>query len=112
MASYDFYVGEYRGTSIPRDFFGKFADLAKQHLERYKKQYTVHGDKKSENIAVCAMAETLYYYQNLQDNGIVSSVSVGSVSTSYIAPENNNKAKEKALYKQASLYLDIYRGVS
>ena len=63
-------------------------------------------------MAVCAMADALYYFETAANGGAVTSSSIGSVSSSQQAPEVDvsAKAQNRELYRCASLYLDIYRG--
>lgn len=114
MADYEFYTGVYMGGSIPPDDFPRLALRAGEQLARYKRIYTVTAPgPDSEDKAICAMADALYYFEEAVNGGLVTSSSIGSVSSSQqiqgvdISP----KAQSKELYRSASLYLDIYRGV-
>ena len=84
-------------------------------LEHYKRIYTVTApDEKAEKMAICAMIDALYFYATAQNGEMVSSASIGSVSVNYNAPKAvdlSPKAQEKELFRCASLYLEIYRGV-
>jgi hypothetical protein len=69
-----------------------------------------------ENMAVCAMADSLAYFSAAQNGmGAVASASIGSVSVSYgnsaSAVDLSPKGQAKELYRCASLYLEFYRGV-
>ena len=86
-------------------------------LEQYKRTYTVTApDDYAEDMAICAMADALFYFANaLNGTANVSSASIGSVSVSYNVPKAvdlSPKAQEKELFRCASQYLEIYRGVS
>lgn len=110
MADYAFYVTSYLGGSIPEADFPRLAKRAGEQLARYKRIYTVTApDASSENMAVCAMADAMYYFETVQN--APQSASIGSVSSSIgsrvdISP----KAQAAELYRCAALYLDIYRG--
>ena len=114
MADYGFYMTEYLGGSIPQADFPRLAKRAGEQLERYKRIYRVKAPRAdSEELAVCAMADALYYFETAQNGGVVASSSIGSVSSSYQAgtADVTPKAQAKELYRCACLYLDIYRGV-
>ena len=115
------YIAAYHGTAITDLAFpGEWAYYSNQaiaKLEYYKRIYTVvASDEKAEKLAVCAMADALFYFANAQNGTAnVSSASIGSVSVSYNAPKAvdlSPKAQEKELFRCASQYLEIYRGVS
>lgn len=136
MVDYTFYIGEYNGSIITdKQEWRTFCKRAEEQLDRYKRIYTVQPLDKSvgvnasdfrgipkntgnwaENMAVCAMVDALYYFANAQNgNGTVSAASIGSVSVNYDTPKSvdlSPKAQERELFRCASLYLDIYRGVS
>lgn len=112
MADYKFYTFTYMGGSIPADDFPRLEKRAAEQLARYKRTYRVrtpHVD--SEDKAICAMADALYYFETAQ-NGVVTSSSIGSVSSSTQAPavDVTPKAQARELYRCASQYLHIYRG--
>ena len=122
MVEYSFYTDEFRGNSIPREDWPRFAMAADAQLSDFKRKYTARiTDEHSTQMAACAMADTLYFYAVAQSGGMnggtVSSVGVGSVSTSYGSPmavstlDVSPKAQSRELYRAASMYLDFYRGV-
>lgn len=113
MLDYAFYLTQYLGDSIPSEEFCRLAKRAAAQLDRYKRVYTVTAsDELAESMAICAMADALYYYEAAQSGagGAVSSAKVGSVSVSYNTADVSEKAQERELYRCARLYLDIYRG--
>lgn len=117
MPDYEFYLNKYMGDSIAGDDFYRLIKRAGEQLARYKRIYTVTApEEDSEDMAVCAMADALAYYEAaLNGTGAaVSSASIGSVSVSYAgaagAADLSQKAQEGELYRCACLYLDIYRG--
>ena len=122
MVSYEFYTNMYRGGSIPAQDWMTFEARAAAQLARYKRIYTVtvpEYEPDAEFKAICAMAEALAYFTAALNGtgGPVSSASIGSVSVSYAgasgggAVDLSAKGQERELYRCASLYLDIYRGV-
>lgn len=117
MVSYDFYLSEYCGDSIPCEEWDVFSNRAQEQLNRYKRIYTVTApDEKAEAMAVCAMADALAYFAAAQNGagGVVTGASIGSVSVSYggaDAVDLSPKGQARELYRCASMYLDIYRGV-
>lgn len=115
--SYLFYMVEYGGDGIPdEETFDRLAKRADAQLARYRRIYTVTApENDSERMALCAMADALYYFACAQNGtgGPVSSASIGSVSVSYGASGSvdvSPAAQARELYRAASLYLDIYRG--
>ena len=118
MVDYSFYVGTYRGSSIPVADWPLFEARATDQLNHYKRIYTVTApDENAEAMAICAMADALAYFTAAQNGtgGAVASASVGSVSVSYTgtasAVDLSSKGQARELYRCASQYLEIYRGV-
>ena len=117
MPDYDLYVNVYCGGTIPEEDWEQYRVRAADHLERYKRIYTVTApDPDSESKALCAMADALYGFDLLAsgEGGPVQSASIGSVSVSYggsaQAVDLTPKGQARELYRCASRYLDIYRG--
>ena len=115
MVTYDFYVGEYHGSSVSQENWATLERDASAKLRQYKKNYTVTAeDENSEAMAVCAMAETLDYFETARSGtGSVQSASIGSVSVNYGSTAGidvSPKSQEKAMYQAACMHLDIYRG--
>ncbi len=117
MADYEFYASVYMGDSIPENEFPRLAKRAGEQLSRYKRIYTVTApEQTSEDMAICAMADALAYYEAAQNGtgGPVSAASIGSVSVSYSGSANavdtSQAAQARELYRCAKMYLDIYRG--
>lgn len=111
MADYAFYIGTYMGGSIPLNDFTRLATRAGDQLRRYKRIYTVTAPEPcSEDKAICAMADAMFYFETAANTP--QSSSIGSVSSSQgSAVDISPKAQEKELYRCAKMYLDIYRGV-
>lgn len=114
MVDYNFYTTHYLGDSITGDEWPLYEKRAGEELNRYKRIYTVTApETDSENMAVCAMADALAFFAAAQ-NGTeaVKSASIGSVSVSYDSSVDiSPKGQAKELYRCASLYLEISRGV-
>ena len=118
MIEFSTYRGVYRGSSIPESDWPLFSAIAEDQLARYKRVYTVTApSENAEAMAICAMADALAYFAAAQNGagGAVASASIGSVSVSYAgaasAVDLSPKAQAKELYRCASQYLEIYRGV-
>ena len=119
MVNYDFYISEYQGGSIQQEEWGIYARQAEAQLAWYKRIYTVtvpDNQPNAEKMAICALAEALHNVDLIANGeGGLQSASIGSVSTSYgnaaAAVDMSAKGQAKELYRLASLYLDIYRGV-
>lgn len=116
---WDFYLNTYHGSAIQPGEWIAYEGQAAAHLARYKRIYTVTAPgPDSEAMAVCAMAEALQGFDLLAsgEGGPVQSASIGSVSTSYGSSASQSidlspKGQARELYRCASLFLDIYRGV-
>ncbi|NLU24143.1 MAG: hypothetical protein GXW99_05385 [Clostridiales bacterium] len=108
MADYAFYTGTYLGGSIPAADFPRLAKRAEEQLARYKRLYTVVGEAEADDMAICAMADAMYYFETAQN--APQSASIGSVSSSRGTVDISPKAQAAELYRCAALYLDIYRG--
>lgn len=112
MPCYEFYLTQFATGNIPPESFFAYASRAEHEINRLERIYTVTGTDTQRNLAVCAVADLLYYFDTLSCNGAtLKSVSVGSVSESYSDVDMSVKAQRKEIYKTVSLYLDIYRGV-
>lgn len=121
MVNHEFYKSKYHGGSISAAEWPVFEARAAAQLARYKRIYTVtapEGEPDAEKMAVCAMADALAYFTAALNSagGPVASASIGSVSVSYAgasggAVDLSAKGQAQELYRCASQYLDIYRGV-
>lgn len=123
-------------AGIPAEAWSFYSSRAEDQLDRYKRIYAVSvppdmeakaGDANrfaflerpyAEAMAICAMADALSSFDAIQNGagGPVSSASIGSVSVSYgnLAASTldvSPKGQAKELYRCASKYLEIYRGV-
>lgn len=107
MVDYQFYRDAYLGSSIGEKAFPEVAKRAWEYLEVLKNRFrVVSSGEESEKLAVCAMAEAIH---KAEKRGAVSSATVGSVSVHY---GGTGKNLNRELLRRASIYLDIYRGVS
>lgn len=107
---YDFYVGQYLGDRMGEKTFCELARRAQQELDRIKRVYTVKPySEQAHAMAICAMAETLHAASARQSG--VSSASIGKVSVRYESAAVKENELRRELYRQASVYLDICRGV-
>ena len=108
MVGYEFYVNQYMGDVIPEKAFPAAQAQACAALEKLCRTYKVwDSGEESKKLAVCAMAETIHAYNRRR--GGVTSASIGGVSVRY---ENTDSTLWKELYRQAAIYLDIYRGAT
>lgn len=121
MVDFEFYKNAYMGGSVSQMDWPTYEARAADELARYKRIYTVSapdGSKDAESMAICAMAEQIHGFDLIAngEGGAIQSASIGSVSTSFgstgaQAVDATPAGQAKALYRCASLYLDIYRGV-
>ena len=113
----DFYRNEYGGTVLQGASLMENLKRAEDVLASYERTYTVTGSERDRKMALCAMAETLEYFAVAQNGqGGLRYASVGTVSVSgkgiYSPVDISPKAQEKELYRCASTYLTIYRGLA
>lgn len=105
MVEYGFYVNTYLGEKIPEKAFASLAAQAAGVLGGYERHYQVSGGEDAKAMAICAMAECLQEHHRRCRH---TAASVGNVSVRYETPK---EPLERQLYRAASTYLDIYRGV-
>lgn len=99
MVDYEFYINDYLGSAIPEKAFSGVAAQARQWLQYLKNNYrVVSSGAEAEKLAMCAMAEALWRRQ--------------SGELVFPGKTGENKSLGRALYEKASIYLDIYRGVT
>lgn len=113
MTSYAFYVAAFGGGAIAEDDWPAYAARAQDQLEHYRRIYTVRGGERAAQMAVCAMAEAMYAFDQAENGALgAASVSIGSVSSSRAQgalPDASPKAKAEELYRCARRYLAIER---
>lgn len=112
---YEFYRNVYRGTAIEEEEFPELLARARDQLAVYHRSYRIEADQQGENMALCAMAEVIGYFDAAQNGeGGLRYASVGTVSISgkgiYSAIDINPEAQAKQIYRAAERYLKIYRG--
>ncbi len=113
---YEFYTQIYGGTALEQAEFSQLVLRARDKLDQLKRYYTVSGSGEQENMALCAMAEAISYFDAAQNGqGGLRYASVGTVSVSgkgiYSQVDISPKAREEELYRCARRYLEICRGV-
>ena len=111
---YDFYVTEYHGNRITQEEFPAAQARAADRLAHFKRLWTVTGSAQDEAMAVCAMADALYFYDCAANGMLVQSAKVGSVSSTAHAggaADVSAAAQKAELLRCARTYLSIYRGV-
>ena len=114
---YEFYVNQYKGTAIDIARWPYLPQRAADYLAELARQCRVEGSEHDRSMAVCALAETLDYYEAAQNGeGSLRYASIGSVSVSgkgiYGQLDISPKARERELYRCARRYLTVYRGLS
>ena len=112
---YGFYRDTYLGTALEEGEFAEVFQRAKAQLEQYERCFRVTGDEVARNMALCAMADAIAYFQAAQNGeGGLRYAKVGTVSVSgkgiYSAIDISPKVQQRELYRTACRYLDIYRG--
>ena len=113
MVTFEYYTSTYKGDSIPQSEWAGYEQRAQSRLDRYKRVYTVTApEDDSEDNAVCAMADTMYFFDMASNGGDYISSSIGSVSSSRSANQVDlsEKAQNISIYRAAQEFLDIYRG--
>ena len=113
---YGFYQNTYLGTALSETEFPEVFRRAQEQLNYYDRRYRVTGDETARNMAVCAMADVIAYFQAAQNGeGGLRYAKVGTVSVSgkgiYSAIDISPQAQERELYRAACRYLTIYRGI-
>ena len=110
MADFGFYKDVFLGDRIPEKHFASLAQRAREVLQSYERAYRVNvPGEDSYRMAICAMAETLHDYSKRSSG--MTAASVGEVSVHYESGDNAQKNLQRELYRKASIYLDITRGV-
>ena len=112
---YEFYQHTYGGTGLTPEEFPEYWARAMEKLACYRRTYQVSGDENMANMAACAMADTIAYYDAARNGqGGLRYASVGTVSVSgkgiYTQVDVSPEAQERELYRTAATYLTIYRG--
>ena len=105
MVDFAYYADAYLGSLIPEKEFPRLAKRAGEYLNKLSRIYRVEGGADARAMAVCAMAEELYRSGNRRG---VASASIGGVSVRY--DDGGSRRLLGQMYRQAAIYLDMYRG--
>ena len=107
MADYEFYRNIFLGDAVPEQAFPGAVRQASDVLDRFRRVYQVETPgPDSENMALCAMAESIYRAGKHTEG--VAAASAGNVTVRYA---DKREPLMTRLYRDASVYLGIYRGV-
>jgi hypothetical protein len=110
MADYAFYTDIYYGSLIPEKAFPEMAQRAGEYLACLQRNYRVSADGRDcLNMAICAIAESLYAHSKRR--GGITAAAVGEASVHYMAARDGDRQLCRELYEKASIYLQICRGV-
>lgn len=107
---YLFYLEEYDGH-LTEEQFNRCIRKAVHRMEHYSRVYQVEGDDTAVRLAVCAIADILAEYDEAEQNGNPSSMSVGSVSVSLQQKDLSETALNRDCLSAVRRYVDICRGV-
>ena len=113
----DFYKNVFGGRCLEGEALAEYLARAEDALRCMENAYTVtEFVDNGRAMALCAMAECLHYFDRAQNGqGGLRYAKVGSVSVSgkgvYSAVDISPKAQYRELYRCATTYLDIYRGM-
>lgn len=111
-----FYRDVYRGSSLTGEELPELIARSEDWLKSLERKYRVTGSETDRKMALCALAETMSYFDAAQNGkGALRYASVGSVSISgkgiYNMLDISPAAQEKEMYRTAGRYLEIYRGI-
>lgn len=112
MTSYTFYQGVYLGESIPFESWALFAQRAGEDLERLSCALTLTPQaENAQDMAVCAMADALYYFDQAANQRQTSAVTIGAVSAQTTAPavDITPKAQQAELLRCVRRYFTVER---
>lgn len=117
--SHEYYAGTYGGTAIPEAEWASHSTRAAAWLARTEALSTVtpFGDpEECRAMALCALADKAAELDAAAEDAAVSSVSVGSVGTSYDATRGGSvdlspAGRERAMLSAVSPWLHVYLGV-
>ena len=111
MIEFSYYINTYHGSAITEDKWNELALRAEERIKKYENLYTVtYFEEGNRDLAICAMAENINAYNEAKNGGAVSSVSVGSVSTTYASVDTSEATFKKGLLSTLRTYASIYRG--
>ena len=110
-----FYRDVYRGSSLTGEELPELLARAQDWLSALERKCRVTGTEETRKMALCALAETMSYYEAAQNGqGALRYASVGTVSISgkgiYEMLDISPAAQDREMYRVAGRYLEIYRG--
>jgi len=107
---YGFYTSIYCGNQIAAEDWARLASRAEEWLEMAEALYSVtyYNSTTGRAKAACAIAECWQAFE--AEDAAVSSVSVGSVSTSYASAGDPSVLLTRSCMKALRLYAEVYRG--
>lgn len=120
MTDYRYYVENYLGEDIPESEFPRVMRRAQAELARMRDVYAVAprpglDPDEADAMAVCAIADAMYEFDQEDAARGLTKVTVGSVSETYAAPPElcaATLALRAAHYRhEAGYYLQIGRWV-
>lgn len=120
MTDYRYYVEKYLGEDIPESEFPRVMRRAQAELARMRDVYAVTprpglDPTEADAMAVCAIADAMYEFDQEDAARGLTKVTVGSVSETYAAPPElcaATLALRAAHYRhEAGYYLQIGRWV-
>ena len=114
---WDFYRQNYGGASLTEEALPELLRRAEDYLSALERDYRVTGTADARNMALCALAETISYFDAAQNGrGALRYASVGTVSVSgkgiYSMLDISPEALSRELYRVACRYLTVYRGLA
>ena len=118
MPDYTFYREIYLGEDIPQEAFPRLLRRAGAELARMRDLYAVAprrglDPEQAQAMALCAIADAMYEFEQEDEAWGLASLTVGSVSETYTAPPElcaTTLALRAAHYRhEAGYYLQIGR---
>ena len=109
---YSFYVTTYAGNRIDSKDWERLSKRAEEHIKRYENMcvVTYFDPINGRNKAICALAEAVAAAEESMSNAGVSSVSVGSVSTTFSGETATQATLNRTALSTLRMYASIYRG--
>lgn len=91
MPDYTFYREKYLGEDIPEPDFPRLIQRAGDELARMRDLYAVAPRQgmdpdTAQEMALCAIADAMYEFEQEDEARGLGSITVGSVSETYVAP--------------------------
>lgn len=111
-ANYTFYRETYLGDSMDETSWPFYARRAGEELDRLRGALTLTPRTDcAESMAVCAMADALYYFDAAVNQRSTTAVSIGAVSAQTSAPavDISPKAQQAELMRCLRRFYDVER---